>query len=106
MAIIAILAAMLFLPALASAKQKALRAQSSSHLRQIGLAVHMYIGDNSDSRPQRVCFWRRANMISPLNSNPVVLQQNPMSGDSALDPLAESGHSQRPNCQINRTIYE
>ena len=46
-AIIAILAALL-LPALAKAKAAALRTQSLSQQRQIGLAVHMYASDFED----------------------------------------------------------
>ena len=49
-AIIAILAAML-LPALAKAKDKALRIQCLNNNKQVGLAVQIYLGDNREEFP-------------------------------------------------------
>jgi len=49
-AIIAILAAML-LPALSAARERARSANCTSKLKQIGLALHMYAGDNVSNLP-------------------------------------------------------
>ena len=49
-AIIAILAAML-LPALSSAKERAKRSQCANSLKQMGIAMGMYVGDNNATYP-------------------------------------------------------
>jgi prepilin-type N-terminal cleavage/methylation domain-containing protein len=72
-AIIAILAAML-LPALGRAKQKALQANCTSNLKQIGYACSLYAGDYNDSLPGP-CWtgmfftYQDANPMNPTDPN-------------------------------------
>ena len=54
-AIIAILAAML-LPALSSAKEKGKRIACISNLKQIGLALAMYVSDNENKMPSAITY--------------------------------------------------
>ena len=74
-AIIAILAALL-LPALVSAKEKARRASCQSGLKQLGLAVIMYGGDNQDKVPTGVrddggehTIWIGTNTFNAIKQN-------------------------------------
>ena len=62
-AIIAILAAML-LPALAKAKQRAKAIQCINHMRQLGLAMRLYMDDSNG----QLCYWRRGATIAGFPS--------------------------------------
>ena len=75
-AIIAILAAML-LPALSSAKERALRANCISNQRQLGVAIFMYAADHSDGLPS--IKFRDANSWYPY-------EMTRFSGANTLDP--------------------
>jgi prepilin-type N-terminal cleavage/methylation domain-containing protein len=67
-AVIAILAALL-LPALSVAKKKAQQMNCVSNLKQFGLALHLYVGDNQDAFPYTGDGW----WVTPLFELPGLL---------------------------------
>jgi len=82
-AIIAILAALL-LPALSRAKAKATRINCTSNLRQIGVGLNMYSGDNNDFVPHSAWY---ADAVHSWECY-VMLTINPGSGNIDIGPHA------------------
>jgi prepilin-type N-terminal cleavage/methylation domain-containing protein len=69
-AIIAILASLL-LPALARAKKKAQQAQCTSNLKQVGLAMHLYVDEHDDTLPGE-CYGGAQASYSTTSPNELV----------------------------------
>jgi prepilin-type N-terminal cleavage/methylation domain-containing protein len=83
-AIIAILAGLL-LPALAQAKEKAMRTQCTSNNKQFGLAIQMYANDNKDSVTFPNWGWTTPGwLFTPVNGNAPDLRAAPYNTNPLL----------------------
>ena len=92
-AIIAILAAILF-PVFASAREKARQTQCASNLKQIGIAISMYVGDYDECFPMAYfneggnkISWRQVIQPYIKTTNLLVCPDNPNNG-VVINPAA------------------
>ena len=92
-AIIAILAALL-LPALAKAKDKAIRIKCTSNIRQIELSTFMYAGDNKDRCPD---FSAAGGQYWPWDIPDNPLMQNMLSSGCTKDIFYDPGYPSQDN---------
>jgi len=108
-AIIAILAAML-LPALSKAKQKAQQAYCINNVKQLGLAMIIYVGDNNDTYAGAASantygphledwiYWRGgADMPPPINGVTMTLDKSPL-----VKALGTGGSTNMFRCPMDR----
>ena len=86
-AIIAILASML-LPALSRAKESAYRIKCVNNLKQLGLSLQLYGGDNADLYPPRTNAWRWPTLMldNYRNTNLLVCPTDLRRGNPTTDP--------------------
>ena len=90
-AVIGILAGML-LPALSSAKNKAKAANCISSLKQVGLALHLYAGDNRNRLPDRGDRSSSGEGTTKANGN----NYNGVIGAADFDSLIDHGYLPGP----------
>ena len=108
-AIIAILAGLL-LPALSAAKEKAQRTMCVNNQKQLGLASHMYAGDNQDKLPYPNWNppWAPGWLYAPSNSQVPNLFAAPYSSNASLayqggQLWSFMGTPQSYRCPLDRT---
>jgi prepilin-type N-terminal cleavage/methylation domain-containing protein len=107
-AIIAILAGLL-LPALAKAKEKAMRTQCANNNKQFSLAFHMYAGDNKDFMPYPNWGWTVpgwlytpvGGAVPPLGATPIQVYE----GGQLWQYIKNAGVYRCPLDKTNTTLF-
>ncbi len=99
-AIIAILAAML-LPALAKAKKKAMQTSCLNNMKQIGLAIKMYINDQNDYLPGPVFVNQKSGYDSTISHYLPIYLWNYLGLRDPSVPLLQGG----PNRTVANPIF-
>jgi len=105
-AIIAILAGML-LPALSKAKSKPTRMKCASNLRQVGIAVASYAGDNRDRLPVNNTVWWPWDLNTPVHTELVRhgMQRNVIYCPGALEQNKDRNWNWSPGYHLTGYLW-